>query len=308
MRDFKEWERTATDEQLEEMLLGGAQPGSPAYAAAEYILNKRRRDREAAIPKAPLPSPARPRLVVDFSFLKASALREIAERDWEECQCAFDAKCWKSVLILAGGIVETVLLAILRRRKSRALKTKAASGGGSDLTRWTLDRIIKVAAELKLVPPAVETLPNPLRQYRNLAHPGNEVREKLEFGEPDAATAFNAVRSILIRLSRDTYTEAHANAATAESGLTRAPMEKREVQDKSVTTEYVEKSGLVAKLKDQGYDLKWDSANNEAMAVDIDRWEVVIEEQSDRRRVRFKIHDHPVVGGYMILLKRKRGR
>lgn len=164
----------------------------------------------------------------------------------------------------------------------------------------------KVAAELKLVPPAVETLPNPLRQYRNLAHPGNEVREKLEFGEPDAATAFNALRSILTRLSKATCVEAHPAAASAESGPTQNSVTTREVQDKWVTREYVERSGLVARLNDQGYDVQWDSANNEATMIDIDGWEVVIEEQSDGSRVRFKIQDHPVVGGYMILLKRKR--
>jgi len=46
------------------------------------------------------------------------------------------------------------------------------------------------------VPPAVETLPKPLREYRNLAHPGNEIRTALEFGEPDAATTFHAVRAL----------------------------------------------------------------------------------------------------------------
>jgi hypothetical protein len=49
---------------------------------------------------------------------------------------------------------------------------------------------------------AAEALPKPLREYRNLAHPGNELRQGLEFGEPDGATAFNALRAILVRLSK----------------------------------------------------------------------------------------------------------
>jgi hypothetical protein len=138
---------------------------------------------------------------VDFTFITNAKLRAIAERDWDECQRAYQSKCWKSVLILAGGLVETILLSTLGRRKKRALKTKAASGAPADLTRWDLGRLINAALELKIVPPAVETLPEPLRKYRNLAHPGNEVREKLKFDEPEASTAFHAVRAILSRVS-----------------------------------------------------------------------------------------------------------
>jgi hypothetical protein len=44
-----------------------------------------------------------------------------------------------------------------------------------------------------------------------------------------------------------------------------------------VSTEYVERSGILEKLRSGGYELKLDSANNEATAVDIDGWEVVTE-------------------------------
>ncbi len=73
-----------------------------------------------------------------------------------------------------------------------------------------------------------------------------------------------------------------------------------------MSAKYVERSGILEKLRSGGYELKLDSANNEATAVDIDGWEVVTEQQPDGTRVCFKIHDHPAVGGYMILLKRKR--
>lgn len=119
MSHYAEWERDWTDEQLEHVLLGGAQPGSPNYEAAKYILEKRRRERESraeqkitALTVAESP--------VDFSFLRTSTFRKIAERDWSECQRAFQSRCWKSVLILSGGLVETVLLTFLSRRAKRA--------------------------------------------------------------------------------------------------------------------------------------------------------------------------------------------
>jgi len=166
--------------------LFNSQPSAP-------LQEPRRRERESESDQAIHP--------IDFSFITSAKLRSIAARDWDECQRAFRSKCWKSVLILAGGLVETILLSQLARRKKRVLKTKAASGASADLTRWELSRLIRAARELKIVPPAAETLAEPLRQYRNLAHPGNELREKLKFGEPDAATAYHALRAILAGVS-----------------------------------------------------------------------------------------------------------
>jgi len=40
--------------------------------------------------------------------------------------------------------------------------------------------------------------------------------------------------------------------------------------------------------------------------VDLHGWEPVLLDQSDGTKARLKIHDHPVVGGYVILLKRRR--
>src|ERR1039458_8130185 len=136
MGDLRHWNKWP-DKRLEDMLLGGAQPGSLAHEAAKYILDKRRREREVQARSRPQ-APAALALRVDFSFLKNAALRRIAERDWDECQRAFASRCWKSVLILAGGIVETILLSLLSRRKARALKTKAPAGGGLDPWSWAV--------------------------------------------------------------------------------------------------------------------------------------------------------------------------
>lgn len=165
--------------------------------------------------------------------------------------------------------------------------------------------MIRVAAELKLLPPAVETLPKPLREYRNLAHPGNEVREKLEFGEADAATTFHALRVILGSLSNATGVPAAAAIEQSGTGIA-APPTATDIQDKWVSSEYVERSGLVRVLEDQGYELKWEAAKNEATSIEMDGWEAVTVTQPDGTHVRLKIRDHPVVGGYMILLRRRR--
>lgn len=79
----------------------------------------------------------------------------------------------------------------------------------------------------------------------------------------------------------------------------------RPIEDKWVTADYIEAAGVAKALKGQGYELVWVTANAEATKVNLERWEVVVEEQSDGTRFRFKVRDHPVTGGYLILCKKK---
>jgi hypothetical protein len=62
-----------------------------------------------------------------------------------------------------------------------------------DITKWDLADIIEVAVELSLVPPAVSKLSHPIREYRNLVHPGNEIRTGLVFGREEARIAIDVL-------------------------------------------------------------------------------------------------------------------
>jgi hypothetical protein len=196
--DPKYWE-TLTEDQVIEKMQGG-QAGSPIWKRAEGELRirefKRSRQNQSAASRAP----AAP--VADFSCVTSSRLRAIAERDWNECWAALNAGCWKSVAILAGGILETIILSMLTRRKTKALKTNAARGFRPDIQRWTLGEMIAVAEELKLFGPPIQMLPRPVKEYRNLAHPGDELREGLSVSESSAMTSFHALRTILDELSK----------------------------------------------------------------------------------------------------------
>ena len=76
--------------------------------------------------------------------------------------------------------------------------------------------------------------------------------------------------------------------------------------DKWVSTQYVEKSGITKNLQDQGYELRWTTAKKECERVEFQNWEPVLLTQPDGRKARLKIHDHSSIGGYLILLKKKK--
>ena len=73
-----------------------------------------------------------------------------------------------------------------------------------------------------------------------------------------------------------------------------------------VNREYPEKLGLIEKLKSEGYDLKWETANDEATSIDIEGWEYVTVDRTDGTLARLKIRHAPFVGGHVVLLKKKK--
>lgn len=133
--------------------------------------------------------------VREFSFISDTELRRVLERDYVEIQRAFISDCWKSVIILSGGAIETILLDVLKKDEAHARSAKSAPGI-SDLTKWDLSHLIDVAVEMKKVTSGVEKLSHSVRDYRNLVHPGKEIRDKLTFGKEEAKIALEVLHIV----------------------------------------------------------------------------------------------------------------
>lgn len=130
-----------------------------------------------------------------FAFIKDSDLRTIIERDYSEIQRAYISNCWKSVIILCGGAIEAILTDLLTSNETAAKSAKSAPKR-PDFTRWDLSELISVAVELNLVSTGVEKLSHSLREYRNLVHPGNELRNQLRFGAEEAKIAVEVLNIV----------------------------------------------------------------------------------------------------------------
>lgn len=130
-----------------------------------------------------------------FGFIRDSAIRIIVERDYREAQRAYISECWKSVIILCGGMIEAVLTDLLTQNEKLA-KSSPGAPKNSDITRWDLVDLIKIAVALKLVSVGVEKLSHSIREYRNLVHPGNEVRNNLRFDSEEARIALEVLNIV----------------------------------------------------------------------------------------------------------------
>jgi hypothetical protein len=140
---------------------------------------------------------------LDFSFVRDATLREILERDWDEAQRAYVAQCWKSVVILSGGAVEALLLDRLLQEPARTPLAKNAPKN-RELDKWDLSELIKVSVELDLVEPVAETVANAVRQYRNLVHPGAELRGGLRVEKLEAESGLNVFKTVCRDLAGNT--------------------------------------------------------------------------------------------------------
>ncbi len=131
----------------------------------------------------------------EFGYVRNPDLRYILERDYAEAQRAFIGECWKSVIVLAGGMIEAILSDLLLTNRG-LISSANKSPKNSDVTRWDLADLINVAVELKLVSSGVEKLSHPIREFRNLIHPGNEIRNNLQFGQEESRIALEVLKIV----------------------------------------------------------------------------------------------------------------
>ena len=132
-----------------------------------------------------------------FHFINDSELRRIIERDYREIQKGVISDSWKSVIIISGGSIEAILLDLLTKNLAVSqASTKAPAK--TDLNKWTLNELIDVAVDTNLISSGIATLSHSVREYRNLIHPGVELRKGLKV-EPEEGRIALSVLDMLIR-------------------------------------------------------------------------------------------------------------
>lgn len=133
----------------------------------------------------------------NFDFITNEDLRKIIERDYQEIQRGIISGNWKSTIILSGGAIETILLDVVQKDSSTALAS-AKAPSETDFSKWDLNNLIEVSLDTKLVASHIASLSDTVRSYRNLIHPGVELRKGLKI-EPEEAKIALQVLNILIR-------------------------------------------------------------------------------------------------------------
>lgn len=148
-----------------------------------------------------------------FEFIQNDPLRAIIVRDYAELKSILHPnRAWKSSVVMAGSILEAILLDLLQQpaNESNALATSQAP---KDRTRtvyplnsgkWKLIDLINVSEALGLLPSArVRTIDQVLRDYRNFVHPHKELDYGHSCGESESHLALGALGSICDHLEAE---------------------------------------------------------------------------------------------------------
>lgn len=140
-----------------------------------------------------------------FDYITSKEFRESLEADYAELRRCAENKAWKSVQVLAGSIVEALLVDYL-------LATKHPSRPNKDPLKLDLAEAITICRQEKVLSDRTADLCSVVRSYRNLIHPGRMVRME----EPAPSASSSTIALGLIEL----ITEDLTKVLRAKVGLT----------------------------------------------------------------------------------------
>jgi hypothetical protein len=150
-----------------------------------------------ALAKCPDESPAPSTSLLNF--IPDSDLRSNLRNDMGSINRALSNGEWKAATVLAGSVIEALLLWALLQRptadvKNAGIKLVASKAlkkpPDTNLEEWVLHQYIEVSEFLKVIKPDTAKQTRLAKEFRNLIHPGRSQRTGQKC---DRATALSAV-------------------------------------------------------------------------------------------------------------------
>ena len=137
--------------------------------------------------------------------------RDVLRLDISAVDQALSQGEWKAATVLAGSVVEALLLWAIKQKPEAdvvavASALVAAKTLGktppNDPDRWHLSDYLEVALELKLIRDPTAQQVRLAKDFRNLIHPGRSIREKQECNRGTALSAVSAVEHVVTDLTQ----------------------------------------------------------------------------------------------------------
>jgi len=140
-----------------------------------------------------------------FDFINDDKFRAILERDFKELETLYENKASKSVLVITGSLIETVLVEYFLNK----IPTGYTEG---KVLNSSLHELLDLALQNKLISQRSRDLSTVIKDYRNLIHPGREIRKNETFNFETANVAFSLLKIIISEL-RDNYLKLYGYTA-----------------------------------------------------------------------------------------------
>lgn len=177
------------------------------YASTEQLEALRKATNSPAIVRVPVqqeqPSvETTPQIASNLGFISDTELKKILKRDLAELNVHISSgieNTQKSCMVLSGSIAEALLLDALKQNETEAVIVGSKvipQGVPTDLDDWGLFVMVEVATSLSSPLLTVDTKSgaHQLRKWRNLIHPGRELKDSKSKGiRPTPGRANSAV-------------------------------------------------------------------------------------------------------------------
>lgn len=149
--------------------------------------------------------------IAGLIFITDTELRESIRADIAFADQAFGGAQWKAATVLAGAVVEALLLWAINERPHGAVQAsltrlqeanKVAKKTSKDPDSWTLETYRQVAADLGIVKDSAVTQIELAQGFRNLIHPGKARRTSQQCSRSTAHTALGAMERLIEDFSK----------------------------------------------------------------------------------------------------------
>ncbi len=146
----------------------------------------------------------------ELNFVQDTRLRENLRLDISATNRALSNSEWKAATVLAGSVIEALLLWVLEQQSPKDLQntvTQLLNSGtlkskpDNDIKTWGLFLYIEVAAALKVIPKDATKQARLAKDYRNLIHPGLAERLGQTCDRGTALTAIAALEHVVRALT-----------------------------------------------------------------------------------------------------------
>jgi len=130
-------------------------------------------------------------MVVSFDFIGTREFRQSLETDYSEMSKNYEAESWKSVQVIAGSIIEAILVDYL-------VSTENEKRPKKDYLKLELAEAINIAKAEGALSDRTSDLCSVIRSFRNLIHPGRMIRLKEPLPDQGSASIAKALVDIII--------------------------------------------------------------------------------------------------------------
>lgn len=140
-----------------------------------------------------------------FEFISDKKFQELLERDYQELESCINVKATKSVLVLSGSIIEALLIEFF-------LQFLPTGFTREKIFRLTFQDLLDLAEKEALLTQREKNLAWVIKDYRNLIHPGKEIRKEEKFDFESAQISLSLVK-IIVTAIRNKYSSSYGYTA-----------------------------------------------------------------------------------------------